>query len=626
MVDTRVDTPSHLFYRIWQQRYPLSGLGILFALSLFTTGESLLRLGVAGVIVIVWLFSHLLAAYRRPLVIDPLLASTTLIFCLWLILSIFWSVSFSTTFVNSFWLSTLGAGFMVITLYRPSAQQWRDHLSLVIAITVISSLYACYQFIWLEAEPRSVFLNQNNHAALTNIALLFLLSIALLQRPWRLTPIIATTITILLFTMFISQSRGAMLSLAISAVALTFLLWRRVPLRAAIQLLLLTLFAYLLSELAAGGEIATTVKSFGNSFNEGKVRFDIWHDALQLWHQFPLLGSGFGSFWLTFPSVRNPETTDYFFYAHNDYLQLLLEVGTIGLLLLFLLYAVIAHRYLLLFRVRDSHPNQYIEGSLMIVTLGCIAIHSFFTFNFYLMSILLLLGMALARFQQLLLQCQQTPTTLRLATLFPRRPAFVAITVAVALLLGHYPLALGVSDLTKSRGIRAIQQGDLKQGYRDFSLASRISPGVDVFHLLQGNFGLDILRRKRSEEFVQRTTNSYRSCLEVNRYRVECALGMAQLFRKFVPEIEMSDEIEALYRDALSKNRGHPLVLAHFAQLLIEQRRIKEAYALLNGTENYQMHGKGYPLYLQTYISLLETMGVPREEIIRKLKLKIAKS
>ena len=56
--------------------------------------------------------------------------------------------------------------------------------------------------------------------------------------------------------------------------------------------------------------------------------------AVQLVQDFPVLGSGPGTFYVAFPKYR-PETIPVFYdYAHNDYVQIAAETGLVGLSLL----------------------------------------------------------------------------------------------------------------------------------------------------------------------------------------------------------------------------------------------------------------------------------------------------
>jgi O-antigen ligase len=69
-------------------------------------------------------------------------------------------------------------------------------------------------------------------------------------------------------------------------------------------------------------------------------RLALWRDAMDMFGAYPLFGHGFGTFRWTYPEYESirPDTPAQ--YAHNDYLQALIEVGIVGtVLLLWLLFA-----------------------------------------------------------------------------------------------------------------------------------------------------------------------------------------------------------------------------------------------------------------------------------------------
>ncbi len=63
-------------------------------------------------------------------------------------------------------------------------------------------------------------------------------------------------------------------------------------------------------------------------------RSAVWRQTLDLWRDFPLTGTGLGTFGEAFPLVQPAETTQLFWRrAHNDALELLLTGGVLGLAL-----------------------------------------------------------------------------------------------------------------------------------------------------------------------------------------------------------------------------------------------------------------------------------------------------
>src|SRR3990170_3194093 len=59
--------------------------------------------------------------------------------------------------------------------------------------------------------------------------------------------------------------------------------------------------------------------------------------ALKALKEFPILGSGGGTFYVVFPKYREQEIDGYYDHAHNDYVQFATETGVLGVSLVGLL-------------------------------------------------------------------------------------------------------------------------------------------------------------------------------------------------------------------------------------------------------------------------------------------------
>jgi len=62
-----------------------------------------------------------------------------------------------------------------------------------------------------------------------------------------------------------------------------------------------------------------------------EIRPQMWNDTIALIKDFPVLGVGLGDYIYIFPKYRTFDLSrGVLRYAHNDYLHLLVEMGTIG--------------------------------------------------------------------------------------------------------------------------------------------------------------------------------------------------------------------------------------------------------------------------------------------------------
>ena len=101
--------------------------------------------------------------------------------------------------------------------------------------------------------------------------------------------------------------------------------------------------------------------------------------SLAMIKQFPAFGTGAGSFYNSFNRYRSPEITEYFDHAHNDYIELMCDLG-IGAWLLFLVTGITLWQALRAMRVRQlSIARGAAFGTAMSIV--ALAIHSSVDFN-----------------------------------------------------------------------------------------------------------------------------------------------------------------------------------------------------------------------------------------------------
>jgi O-antigen ligase len=109
-------------------------------------------------------------------------------------------------------------------------------------------------------------------------------------------------------------------------------------------------------------------------------RFAIWKDTLRLIHDFPLTGSGLGTFDLVFRQYQTTSVNFLVDHAHNDFLEFASDTGLPGAALLFLPILYLLGRMILSFL---DDPRSYRRA----VALGCIGsttallLHSITDFN-----------------------------------------------------------------------------------------------------------------------------------------------------------------------------------------------------------------------------------------------------
>lgn len=102
--------------------------------------------------------------------------------------------------------------------------------------------------------------------------------------------------------------------------------------------------------------------------------------AMNLVADFPVFGSGGGSFYNAFSRYRPPETQAYFDHTHNDYLEIAADTGGLGLGLLAALALATLGRMLWVLRVRQA-PLARGTAFGVAMTIVALLIHSSVDFN-----------------------------------------------------------------------------------------------------------------------------------------------------------------------------------------------------------------------------------------------------
>ncbi len=194
----------------------------------------------------------------------------------------------------------------------------------------------------------------------------------------------------------LTQSRGAITAAMLTTLALLALATAHPRARARrVWAGILALFVALATVAAVAGRVPLLRFLSSESRDlHGGTRFEIWKASIEAWRQFPILGSGLGSFADAFRRVQPRGLNAVLEQAHSDPLQLLVTGGAAGLALGIVLYvslfAVLARGWWL-----QAHREESAVALAGIGALFSLTLHGLIEFNMSIPAVPLTLAVVL---------------------------------------------------------------------------------------------------------------------------------------------------------------------------------------------------------------------------------------
>jgi O-antigen ligase len=192
---------------------------------------------------------------------------------------------------------------------------------------------------WLR-QPRNggwmygPYVNHNHYAGLMEILvpIPLIVSLTRMAQP-KVRALAGIAAAVMVGTIFLCGSRGGMLAIAVELVMLAVLLvQQKRGLRTAVGIGVFLVIIFGLLTWLGGSELAHRVASLapGRSDLSADVRTYINRDGFRMFLKRPVLGWGLGTFPVVYPQFRSFYTNFFVNEAHDDYLQLLVEMGGFG--------------------------------------------------------------------------------------------------------------------------------------------------------------------------------------------------------------------------------------------------------------------------------------------------------
>ena len=229
------------------------------------------------------------------------------------------------------------------------------------------------------------YVNHNHYAGLMEmlVPIPLVLSVSHLANS-RQRMLAAAAAAVMASTIFLSGSRGGMLALVMELLIFAVVLIRQQRgLKTAVSVGAFLLIVISLLTWVGGGELSRRVSSISTETRSevtGGMRLTIDRDAVHMFAKRPVLGWGLRTFPVVYPQFRSFYTNFFVNEAHNDYLQLLVEMGLLG-------FGAMLWFLILVYRRALSKIKDWTSDVSGAVTLACmlgcsgILVHSAVDFN-----------------------------------------------------------------------------------------------------------------------------------------------------------------------------------------------------------------------------------------------------
>jgi O-antigen ligase len=229
------------------------------------------------------------------------------------------------------------------------------------------------------------YVNHNHYAGLMEMLVPIPLVLALSHQVRGSSKTLAAAAAALMAsTIFLSGSRGGMAAFLVEMLMISVIMVRRE--KHARTLVAIAVFLAIVAGLLlwlGGSDLVkriTSIHAETRSELSGGTRIQIDRDGLKMFAQKPLLGWGLGTFPEVYPQFRSFYTNFFVNEAHNDYLQLLVEVGILGFAAMLWLIVVVYRGGIKKLKHWPNDTNATLTLAALLGITG-ILVHSFVDFN-----------------------------------------------------------------------------------------------------------------------------------------------------------------------------------------------------------------------------------------------------
>jgi O-antigen ligase len=245
----------------------------------------------------------------------------------------------------------LYAAYGILCFLVSQAMVRREHVQLLaVAFSIYGLVVACFavlqgvasngQIYWVRPLSNGgwiygPYVNHNHYAGLMEMLVPIPLVISLSKlADQKQRAAAAVAAAVMAGTIFLSGSRGGMVAVLVEFAILAVLLAKQEKgMRTAVTAAIFSLVVVGVLVWLGGAELSrriATVSSASHSDITNSMRMSLNRDGIRMFLLRPVLGWGLGTFPIAYPQFRSFYTNFFVNEAHDDYVQLLVEMGLLG--------------------------------------------------------------------------------------------------------------------------------------------------------------------------------------------------------------------------------------------------------------------------------------------------------
>lgn len=324
-------------------------------------------------------------------------------FWLLVVASVFWSEAKTISLIIAALFTALPMTFLTNALAPDEKEMTRIAKALGV-IAAVLCVWAMFQYYFLNSfvmgQARHPLADPSSLGSLLLMALFCALGWMISDRPAGEQKLAFILVNLCVFGIISTAARGPVFAFLPGMAVMGWCLWPRLKAHkkelAAIVILAIGFYALSLTGVQKNYDLGSRLFGDRMIYTEDVTnnRIKVWTSSIEMIKDRPLLGTGFGTFFIYYPEYRLPTELDGVKLAHNDPLQYFVELGVLGPLLFYAFAAACIFRSVR--ALKKLEGNDRIIVASIFAALTALVATSHVGFSLYNISILYLTGFLLA--------------------------------------------------------------------------------------------------------------------------------------------------------------------------------------------------------------------------------------